>query len=204
MIACEEFSAPGQPPQSPPSDLRLFRRFQEPPGVNPAELPDTDAKPAPRIRGILVPTDFSACSLAAVAQAAALARHHDATLTLLHVIDSNSPAALTHVGSAANLMRQLWLNGSSRLCPLAESLAQAQTKTETRIIEGLPAEAIIEYSSGFDLLVIGERDSKPAWHFFSRQTARRVIEEALCPVLVVHERPGRMVRELESETRLAA
>jgi len=139
-----------------------------------------------KIRNILVPTDFSASSLEAVARAAALARRYDATLTILHVIDSNPPAALTHVGPAENLMRRLWDRGISQLRCLADSLAQTQTKTQTRIIEGLPAEAIVGDSSGFDLLVIGAELSKSAWHFFSRHTARRVIEQALCPVLVVH------------------
>lgn len=203
MIARKEHPAPAQPLQDPPLPGHLSEWLEDSSGVDAAGLPDLDTNPACRIRNILVPTDFSACSLAAVAQAAALARHNDATLTLLHVIDTNSPEALTHVGSAEDLMRQLWVTGRLRLCPLAESLERAKTKTLTRTIEGLPAEAIIEDSSGFDLLVIGERDSNPAWHFFSRHTARRVIDGAQCPVLVVHERPGRMVRELESETRLA-
>lgn len=141
-----------------------------------------------RIRNILAPTDFSPSSVEAVIQAAAFARRYDALLTILHVIDSNPPSARTHLGTADKLMRQLWATGSAELRRLTESLAQQQTKTQTRIIEGLPAEVIIENSPRFDLLVINEDRSGSAWNLFSRNTARRVLEGAACPLLVVHPR----------------
>jgi nucleotide-binding universal stress UspA family protein len=143
-----------------------------------------------RIRNILVPTDFSPVSVEAVAQAAALARRYDALLTILHVIDINPPSARTHVGPAEELMRQLWTTGSAEMLRLSKSLAQQQTRTQTRIIEGLPTEVIIANSSSFDLLVINEEHARSPWKLFSRHTVRRVIEGAACPVMVVHERPS--------------
>jgi nucleotide-binding universal stress UspA family protein len=85
-------------------------------------------------------------------------------------------------------MQQLWATGTAELRRLSESLAQQQTKTETRIVEGLPAEVIIESSAGFDLLVINEERSRQSWNLFSRHTVRRVIEGAACPLLVLHPR----------------
>ena len=196
MIALNEYPAPAQSLQHLPLPVPLSRRMEEPPSVNVAEPPGPEKEAAGRIRNILAPTDFSACSAEAVAQAAALARRYDATLTILHIVDSNPSAALVHVGPAENLMRQLWATGISQLRRLRESLARAQTKTQTRILEGLPAEAIVESSSGFDLLVVGEPRSKSAWHLFAKHTARRVIEWAACPVLVVHQRTGTDVRRL--------
>jgi len=170
---------------------RSSQRMKAPPTVNPAEPFGMETEPGWRIRTILVPTDFSACSVEAVAQAAVLARHYDATMTILHVIDINPPSARTHLGTAEDLMRQLWATGIAELRRLTEALAPQQTKTETRIIEGLPAEVIIENSPGFDLLVIGEPRPKSVWHLFSRHTAPRVIEGAVCPVLVAHQRTSR-------------
>ena len=181
---------------------RSSRRMETPPTVNAAEPASRGTKPAWRIRTILVPTAFSTGSVEAVAQAAVLARHYDATVTILHVIDSNPPSARTHLGTAEDLMRQLWATGVAELRRLTEALAQQQTKTQTRIIEGLPAEVIIENSSSFDLLVIGEQCSKSAWHLFSRHTARRVIEGAVCPVLVVHQRTGRGRYDAEPDSEL--
>lgn len=150
-----------------------------------------------RLKNILAPIDFSACSAHALARAAALARSHDATLTILHVIDINPPAARTHCGTAENLMRKLWITGVSELCRLRELLAQNQIKTQTLIVEGLPVESIVENSPGFDLLVMGERRSRSAWNLFSRHTARRVIERAECPVQMVHQNNSFAGRELE-------
>jgi nucleotide-binding universal stress UspA family protein len=177
--------------------------MEDPPSVNAAEPPDRETEPGWRIRNILAPTDFSASSLEAVAQAAALARQYDATLTVLHVIDSNPPAAFTHCGPVEDLMRQLWITGISELSRLTEALAQDQTKSQTLIVEGIPAEGINESSSGFDLLVISPQRSKPAWHFFSRHTARRVIEQAQCPVLVMQQETGPMHHKLESKATAA-
>jgi nucleotide-binding universal stress UspA family protein len=140
------------------------------------------------IRNILAPTDFSPSSVAAVMQAAALARRYDALLTILHVIDINPPSARTHVGSADELMRQQLATGRAELNRLSESLAQQQTRTQPRIIEGIPAEVIIENSSCFDLLVINEERPGSAWSLFSEHTVQRVIEGAACPLLIVHPR----------------
>jgi nucleotide-binding universal stress UspA family protein len=166
----------------------LSRRTDNPSSVNAAEPSRMETKQDWRIRTILAPTNFSPASVDAVAQAAALARRHDALLTILHVIDINPPSARTHVGPADELMRQLWATGKAELRRLTESLAQQQARTQARIIEGIPAEVIIENSSSFDLLAINEERSGSAWNLFSRHTARRVIEGAACPLLVVHSR----------------
>jgi nucleotide-binding universal stress UspA family protein len=167
---------------------RLPLRTDNPVSANVPGPPRLETNRGWRIRNILAPTDFSPRSIEAVAQAAELARRYDATLTILHVIDINSPSARTHVGPAEELMRRLWATGTSESRRLSESLIQQHTKTQTRIVEGLPAEVIIENSSGFDLLVMNEERSGSAWNFFSRHTARRVIERAACPLLVVHPR----------------
>jgi nucleotide-binding universal stress UspA family protein len=168
--------------------VRLSRRTNDPPGVSINESSRMDAKQDWRIRNILAPTDFSPVSVEAVMQAAALARRYDALLTILHVIDINPPSARTHVGSADELMRQQLATGRAELKRLSESLAQQQTRTQPRIIEGIPAEVIIENSSRFDLLVINEERPGSAWSLFSERTVQRVIESAACPLLIVHPR----------------
>jgi nucleotide-binding universal stress UspA family protein len=156
------------------------------------------------IRRILVPTDFSPRSARAVERAAELARQSGATVTILHVIDINPSAAPTHCGTAEDLIRQLWTAGTSELERLKESMKKNQTRVRTLMVEGLPYEAIVENSSGFDLLVISEPRPKSAWNFFSKQTARRVIEQAKCPVHVVRQETGLAGRSLRSEAKLAA
>ena len=157
-----------------------------------------------RIQSILVPTDFSPCSAGAIERAMALAEECDATVTLLHVVDVNSPAAFAHCGTADELMGRLWATGISGLRRLAEMLAQTQTRIRTLIVEGFPAEAIIEHSSGFDLLVIAAPRSKSAWSLFSKHTVRRVIEQAQCPVQVVQHTPRLVGCKVQSKAELGA
>jgi nucleotide-binding universal stress UspA family protein len=193
MNAIKEHLAPTRWFQRLPLCAPLSARTENPP-----QPPDLEREPGRRINCILVPTDFSACSAGAVDRAAALARHHDATLTILHVIDINPPEALTHCGPAKDLMRHLWVTGAAELSRLKKSLEGKQTRAQTLIVEGLPPEAIVESSSGFDLLVISEPRSKSAWNLFSRHIARRVIEQAECPVLVVHQEASVVGCDLES------
>jgi nucleotide-binding universal stress UspA family protein len=197
MIALKEQPALTRWFESLLSRAGLSGRMEKPSRRNVIQPPDRQSKPGRPVKNILVPTDFSAGSTEALAKAAALARQHDATLTILHVIDINPPAALTHSGPADKLMRQLWATGMSELRRLEASLAQNQIKTRTLIVEGLPAEAIVEKSAAFDLLAIGEERPKPAWSLFSKRTARCVIEQAECPVLVVHpnQRPQKQDRK---------
>jgi nucleotide-binding universal stress UspA family protein len=151
---------------------------------------DLELEPGGRVKRILVPTDFSPCSDVAVTRAVEIALRCNAMLTILHVIDINSPAAARYSGTADALMKGLWDRGLSALCNLTKHLADSKIKNQTRVVEGLPAEAIIETSAGYDLLVIGRQHSRSPWRLFSRHTAQRVIESAKCPVLVVDHEPG--------------
>jgi nucleotide-binding universal stress UspA family protein len=101
-------------------------------------------------------------------------------------------------------MRQLWVTGTAELARLKKSLEQTQLQIRTLLVEGLPHEAIVENSSGFDLLVISEPYPKSGWNFFSKHTARRVIEQAKCRVHVVRQDAGLTGRNLRSKAKVAA
>lgn len=144
------------------------------------------------IRNILVPTDFSPTSTRAVEHAVALANHYGAALTILHVIDIN---AQTGAGTAADLMKRLWDEGSTKVGELAWSLS-GKVEAQTTLAEGLPCEVIIENSKKVDLLVLGKSRAKRGWKLFSRRTAQRVIENAACPVLVIRDQDQALLRAL--------
>jgi nucleotide-binding universal stress UspA family protein len=203
MSALKQPPAPAQWFQRLPFRAQLSERVENSLGLKTAHPPDLETEPGGTIKRILVPTDFSPRSAEALARAASLARRHDATLTILHVIDINPSAALTHCGPAKDLMRQLWVIGASELSRLKKSLEGTHTRAQTLIVEGLPPETIVENSSGFDLLVIAEPHSKSVWKFFSRHTARRVIEQAQCPLLVVHQETHLVGRKFESKAKVA-
>jgi nucleotide-binding universal stress UspA family protein len=138
------------------------------------------------VRKILVPTDFSPRSTIAVNRAVVLANQCDAVLTILHVIDANAQPAGVESGTAEDLMKYLWSEGAARMGQLAWSLC-GQVEAQTTLEEGLPWETIVEKSRGYDLLILGTARARSGWKLFSKQTARRVIENADCPVMVVRD-----------------
>ena len=176
----------------------------EPPGFSGSSCQHTDLASTRPIRRILVPTDFSPSSARAVECAIAMARQSDASLTLLHVIDINPPEVSRHYGTADDLMRQLWVRGTSEFARLKKSFHETKVRIESMLVEGLPYEVIVQNSSEFDLLIISEPRPKSAWNFFSKQTSRRVIEQAKCPVHVVRQETGLGSLDLGSKTQVAA
>ena len=133
------------------------------------------------IRKILVPTDYSKTFAGVIRRAVAIACQCRAALTVLHVVDINAPSEF---GSAESLMKRLWDQSSLQMARLACSLA-GQVDAQTMLVEGLPSEIIIEKSSEFDLIVIGKSGGPRRWNPFGAHTARRVIENSVCPVIVV-------------------
>lgn len=159
---------------TPGIDLQRRSRL-EPDGFEP--------KPGTCFGHILVATDFSRSATAAVRLAANLASLSHATLTVLHVVDTNPDSATAHSGSADDLMDAAWQKALSEMVRLKEQLAAAQNvPTETLIVEGIPWEQIAMQSKGFDLLVLGHKSLR-SWNFFSKHTSRRLLKEAGCPVL---------------------
>jgi nucleotide-binding universal stress UspA family protein len=149
-----------------------------------------NARPGGGIRRILVATDFSQSSTRALDHGVALARQCGATLTFLHVIDINPPAAFRYAGGAETLMRGLRAEAITRMNRLAESLKLTEVDAQPMLVEGLPAEEIVEQSHGSDLVVLGMASAKRSWRFFAKHTIQGVIERADCPVLVVGEGEG--------------
>ena len=135
-------------------------------------------------------TDFSPCSTRAVEHAVALASQCGASLTLLHVIDVNPPAAFTSAGGAEALMRGLRVAAITQMARLAGLLTSAQVDAQPMLVEGLPTEEILEQSNRCDLVVVGMASAKRSWRLFAKHTAQGVIEAAGCPVLVVGEGQG--------------
>lgn len=144
----------------------------------------TCQRPAGAVASILVSTDFSPASAAALAQAAALASQWGASLSVLHVVDVNAPTRPAEWSAAKDLMTGLWAEAASRLGELKRSL-RSQMEVDTVIREGIPSEEIVEMSRKVDLVILGQPGGRKGWSLFSRRTVERVIQDAACAVMVV-------------------
>jgi nucleotide-binding universal stress UspA family protein len=156
------------------------------------------------VRKILVPTDFSPGAAEALEQAVALASQHKATVTVLHVVDVNAQPDRSDTGVAEEFMTKLWQAAMVRMGQLAAAV-RGRIELQTMVEDGLPWEQIVERSRDFDLLVLGRTAAGHRWNFFRQNTAKRVLELAMCPVMIVGGRNGQLQedgRKIEKENKM--
>lgn len=149
--------------------------------------PIKSLSPAPAPRRILVPIDFSPCSLGALGHALTLAKQNDAEIILLHI---NQPPqagwmietaglnrALAEVNSACR--QQLEELAGNHVRPLARVAAMTRT--------GTPAAIIVSQAQklGADLIVMGTHGRARLRKAIIGSTAERVTRHSTCPVMVV-------------------
>lgn len=145
--------------------------------------------PALEFRRILCPVDLSEASAGALRAASALARRHDATLTLLHVDvipGSAIPEALLDTPPA--LASDL---SSTADRPILEWKARAERLGAPRVqayrTVGTPAQEILALArrDAFDLVVLGTHGRTGLGRVVMGSVAEEVVRRAPCPVLTI-------------------
>ncbi len=144
-------------------------------------------------KSILVPCDFSDCSIAALEQAAAFAKLTGGTLVQLHVIEPVTPGFLIEGTVSRQTQGQLRARVAQELTELAKAQASGVRFSRPLIKAGKPWEVIVATASkaGADLIVIGTHGYTGLKHAVLGSVAERVVRHARCPVLVVRKNPGR-------------
>jgi nucleotide-binding universal stress UspA family protein len=137
---------------------------------------------------VLVPTDFSECSDAALRYGRALASAFGATLHLLHVVQDpyTQPwAAEAFPAPLGDMLNEWQAQARDRLCKLIPEAERATTMVMT--LMGSPSLEIVRYAAeqGIDLIVIGTHGRGPLGHMLLGSVAERVVRKAPCPVLTV-------------------
>lgn len=140
----------------------------------------------PRVRNVLVPVDFSDCSLEAWAYAVQVAKQFDAAVTLLHVMEPVSYGldfTLSHARDERKMRERL----ETRLFDLVASLKDLSLTGRHVLRGGAPADSILECAGkdGCDLIVMGTHGRRGMSHFVSGSVAEAVLRRASCPVLTV-------------------
>lgn len=140
------------------------------------------------LKTILVPTDFSECSEAAVKYGAALAKAFGATLHLLNVVQDPYTLPWGADGFAAPIGDMLadWeAQAKSRLIEVVPRTVGANPVVTTRI--GSPYTEIVRYAAQqrVDLIVLGTHGRGAIGHLLLGSVAERVVRTAPCPVLTV-------------------
>jgi universal stress protein A len=141
-----------------------------------------------RIKRILVPIDFSANSLQALAYAVQLAQRFVAELLVLNVVEPLYVAE-PNVGSAdlTTLLDEQQRIADEQLARISADLRRQGQRVRTQVECGAPAQTIVEVAnnSATDLIVIATHGRTGLSHMLIGSVAERVVRLAGCPVLTV-------------------
>ena len=142
----------------------------------------------PDYNTILVATDFSEPSLAAVKHAGNLASRLGSRLLLTYVVEDRLPD-LVLSGSTDSKEEMLDAHQSKAEASLktyAQEHLQGHT-VDVVVTQGAPHECIVELAKAknADLIVVGMHGHGIVSHILMGSTSERILHHAPCPVLVV-------------------
>ena len=141
---------------------------------------------------ILVPTDFSEPSDAALEYATTLAADLGASLHLLHVFEDpyltgGAFAAEMYAPVPPDLRERLFEEAKAHLRERVEAHGDGHVPPTAEVYTGPTAKAIADYAASehIDLIVIGTHGRGGMAHLLLGSVAERVVRTAPCPVLTV-------------------
>lgn len=154
--------------------------------VRSALVPPSHDRPI-AIKHILVPIDFSDCSLDALEYAILLAKHFEASVTILHVLEWASVGLDFSVVDLAEGTR-VRKETETRLLDLA-AMIRAQDLSVATVIRGggAPADFVLECAGerGADLIIMGTHGRRGLSRLFIGSEAEGVLRQAACPVITI-------------------
>ena len=143
------------------------------------------------LKRILVATDFSPASEAALRYGRALARQLGATLEVLHIWDDATTgfAGLeSYTVELASLRTQAEAAARDKLATLLSEQDRASIGATTRLLASHhPATTIVEHAAreNVDLIVVGSHGRQGVERWLLGSVAERIVRMARCPVLTV-------------------
>jgi universal stress protein A len=142
---------------------------------------------------ILVPTDFSPPSDAALEYARILAARFGSSLQILHVIDDPTAASEFvpdgFAPSTEDIRTGLLEHAHKRLDRLMNLVDRSRFHAHVDAVLGLPAQTIVDYAmaTGTGLIVMGTHGRTGLAHLLMGSVAEQVVRTAPCPVLTVRQ-----------------
>lgn len=142
------------------------------------------------LKTILVPTDFSEASEAALEYAKGLAQAFGASIHVVHVTEdllAHAWSAEVYVASMPNLREEIDKEARDRLATMVTDDERARFNVSTAVIAGNPFLEIVRYAKAndIDLIVIGTHGRGPIAHMLLGSVAEKVVRKSPCPVLTV-------------------
>lgn len=146
------------------------------------QLEEHDAKKPIQFKQLVIPMDFSDCSLDALEYGVQIAKYFGAFMTILHSLEPLSYGSNLTFGHAAE---QNHHRVAAQLKLMADGIQSQGVSVRTVIRGGLPADSILDFidSSDCDLVVMGTHGRRGLAHLMKGSVAEAVLRRASCPVL---------------------
>ncbi|WP_436909906.1 universal stress protein [Halosimplex marinum] len=138
---------------------------------------------------ILAPTDGSPTADRAADHALALADAFDASVEVLGVVDLDEAAGPFDAGGIDEEYRDRLETEAQRSVDSAAERAGEQT-VETAVVEGEPAETILDRAADHDLVAMGTHGRSAVDRVLTGSTSAQVVRESPVPVVTVRENGG--------------
>jgi len=138
---------------------------------------------------ILIPTDGSEYTKAAVRKGLEMAKAAGAEVTALYVVDQTSFINFPMDSTIVSVYTLLEKEGEEAMEYVKKEAEALGVKVTTRIEEGSPSRKIVDLSAEHDLVVMGTLGRTGFSKLLLGSVAERVVRFAKCPVLVVRS-PG--------------
>lgn len=138
---------------------------------------------------ILIPTDGSEYTKAAVRKGLEMAKAMGAEVTALYVVDQTSFINFPMDSTIVSVYTLLEKEGQEAMDFVKKEAEKIGVKLTTRIEEGSPSRKIVDLSADHDLVVMGTLGRTGFSKLLLGSVAERVVRFAKCPVLVVRS-PG--------------
>ena len=140
------------------------------------------------VKNILVPTDFSDYSAAAVEHASTFAVMYNARLHVLHVVkDPSSPPVRHSVSDAENVPPYRHIPTEDELRTFVDRWLTRQSKVIQVVKYGQPYKEIVKYAHAedIDLIVIATHGRTGLTHMLIGSVAEKIVRFSTIPVLTV-------------------
>ncbi len=138
---------------------------------------------------ILIPTDGSEYTKAAVRKGLEMAKATGAEVTALYVVDQTSFINFPMDSTIISVYTLLEKEGEEAMEFVKKEAEKFGVKLVTRIEEGSPSRRIVDLSAEHDLVVMGTLGRTGFSKLLLGSVAERVVRFAKCPVMVVRS-PG--------------
>lgn len=132
---------------------------------------------------ILFPTDGSEGAQVALEHAIGLARRFDAPLYAFFVVDTTIDATDAFDSSVA--LEELTATGGAQLEAVRDSAENAGLRVQTDVLEGRPAETIVEQAAPGDIIVLGTHGRTGLDRYLVGSTTEKVVRTADVPVVAI-------------------